>query len=254
VRSALVGHTGFVGSNLLRQARFDDCFNSRTITQIRGRSYDLLVCAGLPAAKWIANREPEADRANMLALSAHLSEVEAREVVLVSTVDVYAVPFGVDERTRTELAAHPYGAHRLEFERLVRSQFARVTVVRLPALFGPGLRKNVLYDLLHGNQLEAVDPASEFQWYDVGCLWADVEVARSAGLDLVNLAVEPVATGEILTRCFPGLRVGGLGLHTRYDMRTRHAAAFGCRGPYLRGRHEVLDGIAAFVEEAACAA
>jgi hypothetical protein len=254
VRTALVGHTGFVGSNLLRQATFDDCFNSRTIAEIRGRSYDLIVCAGLPAAKWIANREPESDRANVLALSSHLSEVDAEEVVLVSTVDVYPVPFGVDELTPTELAGHPYGAHRLAFEDFVRAQFPRVSVVRLPALFGTGLRKNVLYDLLNGKLLEAVDPSSEFQWYDVCRLWADLQVARSAGLELVNLAVEPVATGEILDRCFPGVRVGGVGLQTRYDVRTRHAAAFGRSGPYLGSRDEVLDGIAAFVEEAACAA
>ena len=254
MRTALVGHTGFVGSNLLRQTSFDDCFHSRTIAEIRGRSYDLLVCAGLPAAKWIANRDPDADRANVLALSSHLSDVEAGEVVLISTVDVYSVPFGVDELTLAEFGDHPYGAHRLAFEGFVRSKFPRVSVVRLPALFGPGLRKNVLHDLLNGNMLEAVDPESEFQWYDVSRLWADLQLVLAARLELVNLTVEPVATREILARCFPDVRVGSPAGDTRYDVRTRHAAVFGRYGHYLRGRDEVLAGIAEFVGEAACAA
>ena len=36
--SALIGYTGFVGSNLLRQRAFDATFNSKNIEQISGRS------------------------------------------------------------------------------------------------------------------------------------------------------------------------------------------------------------------------
>ena len=37
-RSALIGYTGFVGSNLVRQHSFDAMFNSQNIDSISGRS------------------------------------------------------------------------------------------------------------------------------------------------------------------------------------------------------------------------
>ena len=58
--TALIGYTGFVGSNLLRQRPFDACFNSSNIDQIAGRSFDLVVCCGARAEKWKANADPEA--------------------------------------------------------------------------------------------------------------------------------------------------------------------------------------------------
>ena len=52
--TALIGYSGFVGGNLLRQRSFDACFNSSNIEAIAGRSFDLVVCAGAPAEKWKA--------------------------------------------------------------------------------------------------------------------------------------------------------------------------------------------------------
>ena len=37
MRTALIGHTGFIGSNLARQFAFDECYNSKSIGGIRGR-------------------------------------------------------------------------------------------------------------------------------------------------------------------------------------------------------------------------
>ena len=51
--TALIGNTGFVGGNLLRQQPFDALFNSKNIDDIAGRSFDLVVCAGVRAEKWL---------------------------------------------------------------------------------------------------------------------------------------------------------------------------------------------------------
>ena len=245
---ALVGSTGFVGGNLLRQLAFDDLFHSRNIGGIRARRYDLVVCAAAPAAKWKANREPEADLANLRGLMSHLEAVECRRFVLVSTVDVFAEPVGVDEATAIDAeAASPYGRHRRLLEIFCQERF-RAEVVRLPGLFGPGLRKNVIYDLLHDNCLDQIQPRSSFQFYDLSSLWQDVERAREGGLDLVHLATEPVTVAEVAAAAFgrslpqrPELPV------VRYDFRTRHAALWGRSGVYLQGREEVLRRIASFV-------
>ena len=50
--SAIIGNTGFVGSNLIRQRHFDAFYNSKNIET---KSFDLVICAGVPAVKWLAN-------------------------------------------------------------------------------------------------------------------------------------------------------------------------------------------------------
>ena len=78
--SALIGYTGFVGSNLLRQRGFDACFNSANIDELGGRSFDLIVCAGARAEKWKANAEPERDLDNIEGLIRALSHADARRL------------------------------------------------------------------------------------------------------------------------------------------------------------------------------
>jgi nucleoside-diphosphate-sugar epimerase len=244
--AALIGHTGFVGSNLLGQRPFAALYNSRNIEDIAGRRFDLVVCAGAPAAKWKANQDPRADRDGLARLAAALGRMTADHFVLISTVDVYGRAVGVDEDCPPS-GATPYGAHRLELERFVAERFATL-VVRLPALFGPGLKKNAVYDLLHDNQVEKIDGRAVFQFYDVRRLWRDVEVARDAGLSLVHLATEPVSVAEV-ARSALGLEwVNELPPRPAfYDLRTKHAALYGGAGGYVCLKDRVLADLADFV-------
>lgn len=249
MRSALVGSTGFVGGNLLRQAPFDECFHSTDIETIQGRAYDLLVCAGAPAEKWKANRDPEKDRANLERLMHCLAGVRAGHVVLISTVDVYGSPIDVDEDSPIDTSiATAYGRHRFELEQFVRGRF-ETTCIRLPGLFGRGLKKNIVYDLLHGNLLDAICPDSAFQFYGLDTLWRDISRARTLGLRLVNFAVEPVTVRDVASEAF-GIAFENPSATTpvRYDMHSRHAEAMGGAGVYLQNRAQVLSAIRAFVE------
>jgi nucleoside-diphosphate-sugar epimerase len=246
---ALVGYTGFVGGNLLRQARFEGQYNSRNIDDIRGRRYDTIVCAGAPAEKWKANQQPEADRQNLERLAEALAHARARRLVLISTVDVYPTPTGVDEDAPIDAEkATAYGRHRYRLEQYLAGRFDTL-VVRLPGLFGPGLRKNVVYDLLHDNQVHKINPDSVYQYYDVTRLWRDVQVAEGAGLRLLNVATEPVPTAEMAAvafgRTLPALDPPAAA--ARYDFRSRHAALFGGSGGYLIGKAEVLAALRGFV-------
>ncbi|MFI5206247.1 MAG: pyridine nucleotide transhydrogenase, partial [Candidatus Paceibacterales bacterium] len=62
---ALIGYTGFVGSNILAQRPFDLLYNSKNISDIANKNFNTVVCAGAPGTKWIANKNPEADLANI---------------------------------------------------------------------------------------------------------------------------------------------------------------------------------------------
>ncbi len=247
---ALIGHTGFVGSNLLRQQGFDACYNSSSIGGIDGRHFAEVVCAGVSAVKWWANQNPAEDLLRIEGLIAHLDTVAADSFTLISTVDVYAAPVGVTEADPPAPdGLHPYGANRLMLERWVAERFASHQIVRLPALFGFGLKKNVIFDLMHDNRLEVVNGASAFQWYPLERLGADLEVARTRRLGVVNLAVEPVPTEAIRARFFPERRVGAEAAPAaRYDMRTIHDAAFGGSGGYILDQDGVLAAMARFID------
>lgn len=246
MRDALIGHTGFVGGNLLRQRRFDALYNSANIEAIAGQHFDLVVCAGAPAAKWKANKEPEADRACLRRLTDALASVRARRVVLVSTIDVFGQKDTVDEDS-TPRDATAYGRHRQELEQFTAARFDTL-IVRLPALFGPGLKKNAVYDMLHNNQVEKIDSRGVFPFYDVTRLWRDVQTAEAAGLRLVHLATEPVSIAEVARAAFGFEFLNELAATPAvYDFRTRHAALFGGSGGYLCDKGQVLADLAAFV-------
>ena len=252
VLRALIGHTGFVGSNLLKGEGFDATFNSRNSSLLAGRSFDEIICAGVSAAKWIANVEPDADRKAIAALTSILEQASIGRFVLISTIDVYPDPSqSLDEACNlVGQPNHPYGRHRLELEKWVRSRYSDSLIVRLPALFGPGLRKNALYDLLHGNDTEKINPAGVFQWYPVARLNSDIAIAASAGLRLINLFTAPVAIMKIVQQHFAGIPLGPERLPgPRYALKTRHAALFGGENGYIMNEEQEVQAIADFIAD-----
>ncbi len=251
-RNGLIGHTGFLGGNLVRQAPFDACFHSKNIGEIRGQEFDLLVCGGITAVKWWANQNPAEDRARIESLVENLKAVRAKRFIVLSTVDVYPRNQGADETFDCHsLPNHAYGTNRLYFEEAVSRLFEDVLIVRISGVFGPGLKKNVIFDLLHDNCLDAINPDCRFQYYNVGRLWRDLETAQQAGLRLVNFVGAPLRTGELIERFFPGKMVGAkAGPAIHYDLRTLHSATFGGPAGYLTSEADTLRDISAFVAAA----
>lgn len=146
---ALIGATGFVGGVLARHHRFDAAFNSRTISEARGRQFDTVVCAAAPGSMFEANRFPDRDRARIRNLMDHLSSFQAETFVLISTIAVLSQNVAADETASEFATDKAYGRHRRELEVFCAERFAQVLIVRAPALFAPGLRKNFLFDLLN---------------------------------------------------------------------------------------------------------
>ena len=149
-RDLLVGSTGFVGGNLAAAHDFADACHSTDIAARYGTAPELCVYAGVPAAMFLANADPAADLAVMAAARENLRRIAPRSVVLVSTIAVYPDSRGRDEDTPlnpADPALSPYGRNRLQLEAWVRQDFPDALILRLPALYGKGLRKNFLYDL-----------------------------------------------------------------------------------------------------------
>jgi len=247
---ALIGHSGFVGGTLLRQARFDALYRSTDIASIAGGVFDLVVCAGASAAKGLANREPAADRASIERLTAALASVRCRRFVLISTVDVFRAPRGVDEDSPVgESGLSPYGAHRLRLERFVQDHFPDALIIRLPGLVGPGLRKNVLFDLHNSHALGAIDSRGRFQFYPMINLWPDIEAGLAAGLSLLHLTAPPLSIAEVAREGFGRRFDQALAAPPIvYDLRSRHAELSGGRDGYHYSRRESLLAIRAYAQ------
>jgi sugar phosphate isomerase/epimerase len=205
---AIIGHTGFVGGTLYDSMPQAACFNSKNIEEIAGRTFDVVICSGLPAAKWMINQNPDADLANMQKLQRALEGISKCEhFVLLSTIDVYDASVPGQTEEPTSLASHPYGSHRHQMEGWAakKSSFAsKCTILRLPGLFGVGLKKNIIYDMLNERLLDTVCASHVFQWYDMSNLYDDlVGALRDREPGVYNLFPEPVSTAEVVQAAFP---------------------------------------------------
>lgn len=148
--AAIIGHTGFVGSTLCSQKEFEARFNRVNISTVGEHSFDTVVCAAAPGSMLTANLRPSSDLAAIEALIKDLDRLQTRRFVLISTIAVLADPAGgEDEGTRAFQTGIAYGRHRRRLEAFCEDRFEDCLVIRLPALFGRGLRKNFIFDLMN---------------------------------------------------------------------------------------------------------
>ena len=142
-KDLLVGSTGFVGGNLAAKHAFAAVCHSTDIAAQFGAKPDLCVYAGVPAAMFLANADPDADLAVMAAARENLRQIAPKQLVLISSIAVYADSRGKDEQSPMTPDGLPaYGRNRLQLERWVREDYPNALIVRLPALYGIGLKKN----------------------------------------------------------------------------------------------------------------
>ena len=88
--NALIGHTGFVGSNIFEQyGDIDFCYNSQNIGEILGMEFDTLICSGVRATKWLANTEPQKDLLQIINLISNIKKCKFNKIILISSIGVY---------------------------------------------------------------------------------------------------------------------------------------------------------------------
>ena len=145
---ALAGYTGFVGGNLAAAGAFAGLYNSKNIGEAFGTKPDILYYAAVPAEKFTANTFPEEDEKIILNAQENIRKIAPEKVVLISTVDVYEGTFPVTEKDAAS-GNGAYGKHRRMLETFVEETFKDHLIVRLPGLFGKGIKKNFIYDYIH---------------------------------------------------------------------------------------------------------
>lgn len=146
----IVGYSGFVGSNICLSHEFDEKYDSKNIKEAFGKNPKMLVYSGVPAQKFLANKEPEKDFEVIKDAINNIKNINPKEIVLISTIDVYKNPVNVDEDTNIEEEGlEPYGYDRYYLEKWVKEEFDNYLIVHLPGLYGKNIKKNFIYDLIN---------------------------------------------------------------------------------------------------------
>ncbi len=236
---ALIGISGFIGSNIAM--RFGTITPiTRTDLQENHRKYDvdILYIAAPSADKWKIASNPENDLANIRTLSFQIkNSIRAQKVVLFSTVDVYK---NISDSTEESdvLSSYSYGGNRFIFESEIRAAFSNVRVCRLGGLFGPNLRKNLLYDLKNRRleQLSAINPNSRFQYLPIGRV---LDYSFSSDTPVLNVVGPPIVASEIAgadSRYFSEERIV-----VNYNIRSKYSES-----GYFYSKSDILNEIRAF--------
>ena len=148
--NVLVGHTGFVGNNLYRYGSFELGVNPGSVREAYGTKPDLCVYAGLRGEKYLANQQPEKDWQMIEQAKENIRMIKPQKLVLISTIDVFKSPLAVYEDSAIDMdGLQPYGYNRRVLENWVRENYPEALIVRLPGLFGEGIKKNFIYDIIN---------------------------------------------------------------------------------------------------------
>jgi nucleoside-diphosphate-sugar epimerase len=187
--AAIIGCTGLIGTNLYEQFKTKikkiDLFNSKNILNIKKKKYDIVFCAALPATKWLANQFPVKDEINTKKLIRNLKRVNTRVFLLISTIDVYY--------------NCPYGINRKKLEEFIKKNFKNYYILRLPGVFGRGLKKNIIFDLLNKNEINKICVNDKFQWYDLSFLYKDIKrILQKKKTRISELFSPPIENREII--------------------------------------------------------
>ena len=94
---ALIGYSGFVGSNLKKKIKFKKLYNSSNIHKIKEHFFEEVYCAAPHGVKFLSNKYPKKDKKIILKLISDLKNVRCKKFIHFSTVDVYPDQMGLNE-------------------------------------------------------------------------------------------------------------------------------------------------------------
>lgn len=244
-KSCIIGYNGFVGSNLIRQYDFDLFYNSKNYKEIENKEFNLVVCCGISAAKWWANLNGNEDLNNINNLLNSLKTIKCNRFVLISTIDVYDNingDFNEDTIINSDIN-HNYGKNRYYVEKFVIENFKIHNIIRLGGLFGFGLKKNLIFDLLNDKN-PTLCRNSNFQWYYLGDLKKDIDYCINNEIKVINLFNEPISMNEIVNifNKYKNTKFVENENSINYDLKTKYF-----KNGYLNDKNLVLNQLDKFL-------
>jgi nucleoside-diphosphate-sugar epimerase len=198
----LPGGHGFVGSAFSRlfaaRGIAHESITRASYAQAVGRTGTILINASANSRKYLAEQDWHADfEASVASVARTLRDFTVDLYVLISSVDVYNVlddPAQNGEDAVIDPFRLPtYGFHKYIAEACVRRHAPRWLIVRLAGMVGPGLKKNPVFDVLHGRPL-SIHPDSAYQF-----------MSTDAAAEVVWRVIESKTTNRVVNVCGQGL-------------------------------------------------
>jgi hypothetical protein len=122
-------------------------YDSKTVQLAYDYSPQYLIYAGVPGTKWHANDNAIEDRDIVRNAYNNIMRIKPSHIILVSTIDAMF--------KKGDEGYSLYGENRRYLETLIeRGPFDAYSVVRLPALKGSTIHKNIFYDLMYPEQIK----------------------------------------------------------------------------------------------------
>lgn len=193
---AIVGGSGFIGSNLLRKIPHLREISRDFLKGSEVIKVDRLFVAAPTSLKWRVNIEPLEDLGNILEMVAGIARsIDSAEIVLFSTIDVYKDVSSATESSQT-LIDNSYGGNRRQLEIALGEVQANLRICRIGGVFGSNLRKNLLFDLKNNriDQLQNYNIGSVFQYLSIEKV---LEIAIRSNTSLLNVVGPPLKILEI---------------------------------------------------------
>lgn len=191
----LIGHSGFIGNIIRPFYKFNKMYNRKNIFNLPEDTFEFLICAAPTGNRLKVQADPADDLKMILLLIDHLRKTYYEKFILISTIDTLARP-----NTR-------YGMHRKILEGWVKTNVKNYSIIRLPTIIHPYIKKNILYDLKHNQWLEKINIESAMQYYDMTRLKKDINYVLENNIKELNLFSEPISNQEIVDKFFPNLKL-----------------------------------------------
>jgi len=200
---ALIGHTGFIGSNLKKLYKPQFNYNSKNILKIKDKKFDLTLCAGTPSKRWIANQKPKKDLQNIKKLTRALNNIKTKIFILISTIEIYGDNNNKNEKNKIKLKKNSeYGKNRLYLEKFIKKRFKEHVIIRLPIVYGKNFSKNAIFDLINNNEIEKLNGKDLIQIYHVENLKKDIDYAIKKKIKELNISTEPITLKYLSKKVF----------------------------------------------------
>tara|TARA_A100001011_G_scaffold398164_1_gene501608 strand:+ start:741 stop:1493 length:753 start_codon:yes stop_codon:yes gene_type:complete len=246
VKNALIGYSGFIGSNLLKFKNKFHKYNSKNINKIKNKKYNLVICAGTSSKIWLAKKKPSLDLNKIKYLINNLKKVKAKKFVLISTCEVYGLSKNQKENSLTfSNKNYHYGNNRLMLENFVKKNFKKSYILRLPIVYGKNFNKNCIFDLIYNNNIEKLNGSDKIQIYNVNNLKKHINLVLKNNISVLNISSKPIQLNWIAEHFF-NIKLNKKKIYRNMKMQTIHGKS---NNDYFLSQKKCIDDLREFIKK-----
>lgn len=189
----IIGSGGFIGLNLVKYFQQEheivSCFRNKI-------PCDVVIFAAGNSKKYLAEEKPnQCFEKSVMEMYHYLTSLNFKKFVLLSSIDA-------------ALINSTYSIHKRCAENLLidtsRHRDFQFLIVRLPSVIGPGLKKGIVFDVMHKSELR-VSPDSEIALVNVYDVGRKIDsLLKSSYNERVSLMpASTISASDIVSVCHP---------------------------------------------------